>query len=88
MAIVNYRQQQDEEIKVKAKCGQPGCIYDARVRMWKKTGGYMDVCKPCYDRLFQTYAHTWCIKRGLDTKEKQIAFCKRIGRSMGVEVPA
>lgn len=88
MAIVNYRPISEEPITVKAKCGQPGCIYDARVRVYKNSGGYTDVCKPCYDKLFQAYAHNYCEQRGLKTRQDKIDFCKRMARSLNLKVAA
>lgn len=72
-------------IPVHKPCGMPNCQMQA-VIMLKKGNARLNVCKVHYNRLFQEHAHKWCMERGLDTREKMIAFCKKTARGFGVKV--
>ncbi len=62
-------------------CWTPGCAYTAMVRRRVGTnaaGGelWRNYCYQCDDKWHHERNRQWCIDNGLETVEKQKAFCK------------
>ena len=51
------------------------CVDPARVRV-RTAAGWQNLCHKCNDRLIQAEAEDYCKAHGLDTLEKQKAYCR------------
>lgn len=72
-------------------CSTAGCPYEARVKVGRvvrvKTfggaehgvyqGPWLNLCHSCRDEQLRRANREWCKTRGLDTLEKQMAFCRK-----------
>ena|SRR3990167_605752 len=58
-------------------CATAGCPYDARVRV-RVNKLWLNLCHACDDKRARADNLKWCLDRGLDTVEKQKAYCREI----------
>jgi hypothetical protein len=58
-------------------CATAGCPYEAKVRR-RVDARWMNLCCACDDRHMRSENLGWCIEHGLDTAEKQKAFCRKV----------
>lgn len=69
-------------------CATAGCPYDAKIRTRRKKaqwvngkvahvpyGPWLNLCVQCDDRKHREEAGEYCLQMGLDTPEKQRAWC-------------
>lgn len=84
MAKKNMLQSLPPTVEVEYRqCGMGDCPNQAMIAL-RKGNARMNVCTFHYKQLFQQHAHKWCQERGLDTREKMLAYCKRTARGLGV----
>lgn len=64
-------------VRVPLMCATAGCPYDAIVRV-KTNKLWLNLCHSCDDKRVHKANLEWCLERGLDTPEKQRAYCREI----------